>query len=509
MFDALIKNANILTMDNGMNTKRWLAISGGKIVALGNNNDEMPEALSVYDLEDKTVLPGFIDTHIHGTLTGEALKSANLNGATSYDEVMRALEDVKNLSEEFITASGFNSELYQGKKFDAESLDEISKDKPIIIYDKSYHGAFFNTKAMEMAKIMPEMPGVVSEEGKMTGEVNDDISYFYSLNNIMRNVGEETIKLYMKAVSDFAVSKGVTTVHSLDGGDYGVDMPAWILYGDTIDLQVINYWETTDFEKVLPYEKKRIGGCICLDGSRAVHTMALMRPYADRPETRGLLYYNDVEILNFVRKATEMGMQCSMHATGPRAIDQYIYLLKQALEEYEATGMRHRIEHFSYPTDEQINMAAEMELALPMQPVFTKIWDEGSNSMYKKRFGVEEAANLEPIGDIIRSGGKVSGGSDCPVTMIDPLEGIDACVNTENLRRKISMRDALKVFTYNGAWAAHEEKEKGSLELGKNADMVVLDSNPLEMEKEIAKLKVCKTFIKGKLVYDAFGQNSS
>ena len=271
-------------------------------------------------------------------------------------------------------------------------------------------------------------------------------------------------------------------------------------------MQVVNYWETLDFDKVMPYKLDRIGGCICLDGTRTLHTMALIKPYADRPDTRGLLYYNDAQILEFIRKANDHNMQCSLHAAGTRAIDQYIYLLNQVIRELGQKHLRHRIEHFSYPTEEQIQMAAELELALPMQPIFTQVWDSGEDSMYKKRFGAAEAGKVEPIADIIRAGGMVCGGSDSPVTMIDPLAGIDACVNTDNPHRKITMREALKLYTTNGAWAAHEDKEKGTLAYGKNADLVVLERSPFSDPGHVKEIQVEKTFVNGKLVYQGPNQ---
>jgi predicted amidohydrolase YtcJ len=103
--------------------------------------------------------------------------------------------------------------------------------------------------------------------------------------------------------------------------------------------------------------------------------MALNEPYADMPSTRGFLYYKDQDVYNFVKEADNRGMQCSMHATGDRAIDQYIYVLDRVIRENGKKNLRHRIEHFSMPADRHIEMAVELELALPMQPIFTKIWD--------------------------------------------------------------------------------------------------------------------------------------
>jgi predicted amidohydrolase YtcJ len=154
------------------------------------------------------------------------------------------------------------------------------------------------------------------------------------------------------------------------------------------------------------------------------------------------------------------------------------------------------------PADRHIEMAVELELALPMQPIFTKIWDTEKNSLYKQRFGKKRAENVEPLAKIVRAGGKICGSSDSPVTEIDPLAGIDACVNNPAESRRISLDEALKIFTINGAWAAHEEKERGSIEVGKAADMVVLDRSPYAAPEEISNLQVEMTFVEGKLLYE-------
>ena len=497
--DTMIKNANIITMNEAMPIAAWMAIRDGKIAALGQGA-QMPEARHVLDAGRRTILPGFIDSHVHGTLTGEALHAVDLSDADTTGKVLDQLAGSTG-SGGMITAHSFSREHFHGALFTAENLDEISRDKIILIYDKSYHGCYLNTCGIKAAGIRKDMPGVTVKEGNMTGEITDDVSYYRSLRNIMRTISEDVIRAYMQAVSDYALSKGVTTIHSLDGNDFEVDMPAWILYRDQLDLHVVNYWETMDFDKVEPYDLGRIGGCICLDGTRSLHTMALMEPYRDNPAVRGLLYYRDQDVLTFIRTAHERNMQCAMHATGPRAIDQYIYLLYQVIQESGQKDLRHRIEHFSYPTEKHIEMAVQLKLALPMQPAFFKTWDDGENSLYRQRFGAEEADRIEPIADIVAAGGMVCGGSDSPVTQIDPLAGIDACVNSSNPHRKLSLMDAIRIFTYNGAWAAHEETVKGSLKPGKDGDFIVLEKNPMENEKDIGKISVEKTFVQGKLVY--------
>ena len=507
MFDLLLKDASFITMDEQNPQVRWIAVSDGIISAMGNSND-LPTAREVVSFNNMTVFPGFIDSHVHGTLTGEFLNSADLNGVNTKKGVLDAIAEKSNASTGIITAGCFSKEDYQGPMFTSHDLDEIRDDVIILIYDKSYHGCYLNTKGLEAAKIEIGMPGAVVLNGELTGELSDDTTYYSAINNLMLNIDQSVIEDYMAKTSKFALSKGVTTIHSLDGADYGVDMPIWITEKDKIDLQVVNYWETLDVSKAIEYEQKQVGGCICLDGTRVLRTMALSKPYQDDSSTRGILYYSDMDILKFVRSANENNMQCAMHATGTRCIDQYIYLLRQVIMEQGQKHLRHRIEHFSYPSEEQIEMAVELELALPMQPIFPKIWDEGPNSLYKQRFGIEEAAKIEPIADVIRAGGIVCGGSDSPVTTMSPLDGIDASVNTDNVHRKLSVKDAIKLFTVNGAWAGHEDAIKGSLEIGKQADLVVLDKNPFEFEKEIKDIKVMKTFVKGKEVFSSADCNS-
>ena len=500
MFDLLLKDASFITMDEQNPQVRWIAVSDGMISAMGNS-DDLPTAREVVSLSNATVLPGFIDSHVHGTLTGEFLNSADLNGIKTKQGILDAINEKADIATGIITAGCFSKDGFEGPMFTAKDLDEIRNDVIILIYDKSYHGCFLNTKGLEAAKVEIGMPGATVENGVLTGEITDDTTYYSSINNLMQNIDQSVIVDYMQKTSKFALSKGVTTIHSLDGADYGVDMPTWITQKDKIDLQVVNYWETLDVSKAKEYDLKQVGGCICLDGTRVLRTMALNKPYHDDPSTRGILYYSDMDILKVIRAANENNMQCAMHATGTRCIDQYIYLLRQVIMEQGQKHLRHRIEHFSYPSEEQIEMAVELELALPMQPIFPKVWDDGDNSIYKQRFGIEEAPKIEPIADVIRAGGIVCGGSDSPVTTMSPLAGIDASVNTDNVHRKLSVKDAIKLFTVNGAWAAHEESIKGSLEVGKQADLVVLDKNPFDYEKEINAITIKKTFVKGKEVY--------
>ncbi len=500
--DRLLKNAKVITLNPDNATADWVAIHDGKICAIGKGS-ECPQAAEEWDLKGAAVLPGFCDTHVHGTLTGDALSAVELGDAENIRDVLDLMEAecAKTGGDSLISGSNLSEERLAERRLPTMAeLDRVSGEHKVILYHQTLHGCVLNSRAFAASGLTAGMPGVEMEDGKPNGIISDDVPYVVAVNSLTASMGENMLKKYMKACSDKALSMGITTIHALNGTDYRVDMPGWILYEDTIPLHIVHYWETLEVEEAKKHGQKQVGGCICLDGSRIQRTMALFEPYSDRPDTRGILYYKDEEVYDFISRAHANDMQCAMHAAGERAIDQYIYLLDKVVREQGRKDLRHRIEHFSMPTQKHIEMAVELELALPMQPIFSALWDEGEDSVYKQRFG-SRAARVEPLAEILRAGGRICGGSDSPVTPMDPLAGLDACVNNPDPSRNVSLTDALKIFTLNGAWAAREEAVRGSIEPGKIADLVVLDKNPYDHQKELRDINVLATVVNGITVH--------
>lgn len=502
-YDLLLKNADIITLDPNNKRANWVAIDSGKIVDLGFG-DNTPNAAEVFDLKGKVLLPGFCDSHVHGTLTGEALCAVDLGEARSVRDILEMLEEdkVKNPNKDTIVGYNYLEEnLREKRHINVQDLDEVIPDRKVLIHHQSYHGCVLNSKGIAASGIDASMQGVETINGKMTGLVSDDVPYGIVLQKLMAEMNDELLSTYMKACSDAAVAKGITSIHMLNGSDYPDDMPGWIDLAHIIPIHTVDYWQTLDVDLVRSHKQRQVGGCICLDGSRILRTMAIFEPYSDDPKNIGELYYSEEEVYNFVSKAGEYDMQCAMHASGERAIEQYINILEKVSKEQGHKGLRNRIEHFSMPTERHIEMTVELELALPMQPIFSELWDTGEDSIYKQRFGKARAERIEPINEIVKAGGIICGGSDSPVTPLNPLAGISACVNNPNPIRNISVTDALKIFTVNGAWAAREEKERGTIEIGKYGDLVVLDKSPYDNEKNINSINVKATIINGKIEF--------
>lgn len=304
-------------------------------------------------------------------------------------------------------------------------------------------------------------------------------------------------------MAQLAASRGVTTAHSLDGmfmkDDRDVDILTRVK--DQMPVDFVIYDQTFDLEKVKGYGLPRIGGCIVIDGSPPQYTAAYGVDYPSRPGTRGLLNYSDRELYEFVTATTKAGMQCAFHAIGDRAIDQIIYIYWQVHHELGIKHLRHRIEHFSVPSEKHIEMALEMNLIGTAQPAIGARLDSPAGKMCKLFVPDDKVDVHENFSIPMKAGVIMPGGSDSPVTPIDPLLGIECAVNAYNPDRRVSLDEALKMYTIYGAYAAHEEKEKGSIEVGKRADFVVLDENPYEKKEKLNAIGVAKTIYKGNVTY--------
>lgn len=508
MYDLVLKNANVITMDNKSNIEEWVAVSNGRIAALGNG--ESPEGKSVIDLEGKTVLPGLFDSHCHVMSTGQYLSGVDLIKATSIEEVLSMMEKAcKETKEgEWVFGGGYASHLIKENRFPTcAELDEISHGCPILITTQTLHGCVLNTLGLEKAGVPQEGLGIeLDKNGKRTGTLTEDDIVFSAQNKIIGSLSDETLWKYISKCAEYASTKGVTSMSGLVGqfveGDRDVDLI--MKKGDKLPINIQIFYQTWDIEKVLDLGLPRIGGCLTLDGAGFEYTMALQEPYPGRPERRGFLIHTDEEIYNLISKAHKNDIQCAFHALGDRAIDQLVYIYQQVIMEQGAKDLRHRIEHFSLPSPKHIDLLVQHRLIASMQPAFPGLWG-APGDVYVPMLGRERADQMEIFPDIYNKGGIICGGSDSPVTMVDPLFGIACCIDNPDPRRNLPITEAIALFTRNAAYAVNLEKSKGTIEIGKDADFTVIDKDPyvIGRTKEIYNMNVMFTIKKGEIMYAA------
>jgi hypothetical protein len=310
-------------------------------------------------------------------------------------------------------------------------------------------------------------------------------------------VPERTKVDYLLTAGRMALAKGITTVHALDGGDLGP--------GDTriiwqnrhrLPVHLVCYNQSMDIGEVRKLGLPRIGGCICSDGAFEAHTAALFEPYADEPDNYGTLTFAQETMDAFILDAHREGLQISVHCESERAIEQVLWAMEKALRAFPREDHRHRIEHLELPTYNQIARMAAAGIMASMQPAFIPAFiGQEDMGVYEKLLGKTRLQRVHPYRTILDAGIPISGGSDSPVTPYDPLTGIQAAVNHPNPAQRVSVRDAIAMFTSTAAWGAFQENEKGTLETGKLADLVVLEEDPFMVAadriKDIGIHSVC------------------
>jgi predicted amidohydrolase YtcJ len=364
------------------------------------------------------------------------------------------------------------------------------------------HTSAANSRALAILDPPDGTPGVMLDaEGRPNGLLAGQFSYDAADRfSEVFGAGDKAAAMIAQAIGQ-AHSVGLTTLHALEGGIVGDDT-AVLEFLDALPelpLRILLWYQTMDVEKVQALGLPRIGGCILLDGDVGPHTAALREPYLDEPDSCGTLYHSQEEVDAFVLKAHLAGLQVAMHAVGDAAVEQALNAYEAALAAHPRGDHRHRIEHCEVIGEDQIERARRLGVALAIQPPFNHFWP---HTTYYPLLGEERAWKADPVRTLMRPGLLVAGGSDSTVTPLGPLVGVHAAVNHSNPAERVSVQEALELYTINAARIAFEEAEKGSLETGKLGDLVVLGADPFQVApEEIKEIPVEMTVLGGQVVY--------
>jgi hypothetical protein len=360
-----------------------------------------------------------------------------------------------------------------------------------------------NTYALLYYKIPFTLEGIDFDEHQMPTGIITHYANAHLRESILKKIPDaskfEAVKDFLKSV----IQKGITTVNAMEGGRLYCDEDAEFVFNHEhkfgIDLAL--FYQTMDIEKVKAMNLKRIGGCLYVDGTFGSRTAALSFDYNDSPGNQGRLNFTQEELNEFVLECYLNNLQLALYTIGDKAIELAIAAHEAAFEKTGITGLRHRLEHVEMPSSDHIRRAKTLGLIFSMSPTYEYIWG-GPDKLYGERLGTHYK-QTNPLSEILREGVMICGGSDCDVTPADPLLGIHSAVNHPVKSHRVSVEEALKMFTLNGAYAIFEEDRKGSLEVGKLADLVILDSDILKIEKDkIRKIKVKATIKSGRVVFN-------
>ncbi|MEM0063002.1 MAG: amidohydrolase family protein, partial [Ignisphaera sp.] len=474
----------------------------------------------VVDLNGATVLPGFIDSHIHLDELGLQLGMLDLRGVKSIRELKERLKEFsKSVDTLWIIGFGWDQELFEERRWPTRwDLDEVVSNRPVILYRICMHVAVLNSRGLELASVSTiESPNVVRDDrGVPTGIVRED-----ALNTVREKIEdsisvEDYKKILLRALNHLA-SQGVTTAGFV-GCDPKVLKALTELWKEKqLPIRVRVYldfrksWSFIDVARDVGLRSgfgdeylKIVGVKLYADGSLGARTAWLSKPYSDDPSTSGYPATDPRDLRAAARKIHESGLQLAIHGIGDRAIDVILDIYQELPN---ARMYRHRIEHASVLREDQIDRMARLGVAASVQPNFVI-----SDWWALQRLGEERIKWLYPFKTMIEKGIPVGIGTDSPVEPANPWQTIYAAVTRgkyENVKhyrytesQSLTVEEALHHYTYGSAYILLEEEDLGTLEPGKLADFIIVDRDPLKTdERELKNIKVLATYIGGKPVW--------
>ena len=496
-----VYEGSILTVNATDDVARYLVEDGGRIVYVGNNLPERYATGERVDLAGRALCPSFVDTHEH--LASFATFNAGLNvmDARTNAQICEMVSEfaVRSSAKTLIAFGASPYSVEEGHLVTREELDAVCPDRPFFMVKYDGHACIVNTALLNRVKDKVSMlRGYHPDTGEMNQEaffaVSDYITSSLSIPDLVRNI--------QKAI-DYLASKGIGMVHSVSGvgfaGDLDISLENWLSKSVQQGFSIRVFPQSMDIETALKRGLPRIGGCFkcALDGCFGSSDAALNAPYNNDPSNYGVLYYSDETVIDFCKRANRAGLQIEMHAIGDAAFDQATRALKAALDDYPRDDHRHGIIHACLPTDKGLNICSEYGIHLPMQISFID-WPQEPDDYLTSILGSERAVMLNPLRTMWDKGIVLSAGSDAPCTDPNPIVWLYKACNHSTPEESLTIREALRMCTYNGAWASFDNVERGSLEVGKRADMCVLSENPYTMNaKDLMRLHVEDLILSG------------
>jgi len=513
--DLILYDAKVYTLNRKKPKAQAIAIKGNKIVAVGSNAQILKLKTlktNTIDLKGKTVLPGFVDCHVHMRSYAKTLEQIELRGVTSIKQLQQRLRQaaIRKPMGTWITARGFDEEKFREKRLPTRfDLDKAVSDRPVLITRVCGHLSVANTKALKLANItrnrMLTEKGTIEKDpktGEPTGVLIENAQDLVA-KVIPKPDEKELLRIYEKACEK-ATEKGLTAVHCIINDPKDVSAFYELSRQNKLKLRVrliIPFAYLNEIDKLATIENDKIktGSVkIFADGSLGARTAALHKPYTDDKTTEGVLISPQKKLEKLLLEVHEKGYQLAVHAIGDKAIEFVLSALEKALDQKPKKDHRHRIEHASVLNKKLIMRMKELGIIASVQPHFIV-----SDFWAVKRLGKRRARWTYALKSLVKNGIVACGGSDCPIEPIDPLLGIWAAVARKNFpQEKLTIDEAIRMYTKNAAFASREETVKGVIERGKLADLTVLAQDPYKIKaNNIRDIKVDMTIVDGKILY--------
>jgi hypothetical protein len=530
--DRVFTGGAVYTVDPERPWASAVAIRDGRIVYVGDDGGARawigPET-EVTPLRGRMLLPGFHDSHMHPMAAGTRFARCQLKGLEWPQAVLAELERcaAKLGHGEWLRGVDLTGEAFAGEGPDISLLDRFTADHPTLIQSESGNRFWANSLALRMAGIgaaTPEppygrigrAPGSQEPNGILEGSAAGDV---YGL---LPRYSTETLVGGLAYASALAHQFGITS--SNEASTQPEQVAAYVDAGQSgaLDLRVqasLSWNPERGLEQIADLERLRgqAGGerfsarsiKFFLDGEGSHRSAALLEPYAGRPDERGALQFSDRELETYVTALDTAGFDLHFHAWGDAAVRQALDALEHAIWANPAWDRRHQIAHLALVHPDDLARFAALGVVADVQPLWAHL--DGERELEIRALGSERGGRLSPVRSLIDAGARVVAGSDWISESMNPLVAIQYALTRRSLDRpgpawipeeRASLEQMIEAYTINGAWLARQEGETGSIEVGKAADLVVLDRNLFEIDPmEIARARVLLTLLEGKEVH--------
>ena len=524
--EIILYNGTIFTINPKEPTAQALAISGGRLIAVGSNAEILRLATArtkKIDLGYKTVLPGFIDAHSHPAYSGLAhLKEVDCD-LRSINDIKEAITQKAASTPKGKWVEGFkydDTKTIEGRKINISDLDDAAAEHPVRISHRGGHTNFCNSLAFKMANVNESTPNPQggefekTPEGKLTGCVKETAADVFD--KLIPDIDTRSEKQQgVKLISKMMAKTGITSVTDAGGTPDFLQAYEDAYEAGELDVRIYCMIRHIHIDKMIAAGVRtgmgndwvKIGGMkMACDGSISERTARLSQPYTGRPNDYGIIMMDEEQLYPDAKKAYDAGWQIGIHANGDVGINTTLKLYERLYKEKPKKDPRFRIEHCTMINDNLIQRMKK--LGVIPTPFSTYVYYHGEKM---KAYGEERLKNMFALRSFLNAGIRPTQASDYPPGPFEPMMALQSSVTRTDIKgtvwganQKVTIEEAIKIGTINGAYASYEEKSKGSLEAGKLADLVVLGRNPFkENPSTLITIPIERTMTGGKWVYES------
>jgi predicted amidohydrolase YtcJ len=532
--DVVFRNGRIYTVDINRSWADAVAISDGRITYVGSNagtEELVGPSTQVVDLEGRMMLPGFQDVHIHPIGGGIEAQSCNLNGLATLEEYLAAIGTCaeENPDKTWITGGGWSMAVFgPGANASAELIDEVVSDRPVFLTSADGHSGWANSKALEIAGITAETPnpadGVIDRgpNGEPLGSLQEGAMYLVSRHAPATDLETRAdgLQYAINMLNDY----GITSIQDASVDEEDLKAYRGLDERGELSLRVVAslWWErdkgVEQIENFRRLREQYTGGRlrattvkIMQDGVMENFTAAMLEPYVGQGDNKGIPMVKPELLKKAVTALDAADFQVHFHAIGDAAIRQSLDAVEAALEANGNLGNRHHISHLQLIDPADIPRFPELHVVANFQPLWA-FADSYITDLTIPFIGSERTRSLYPIDSVQDAGGMIAFGSDWSVSTANPFDEMETAITRMGSRgetteaflpqERIGLPLALAAFTINAAYVNSQEDSTGSIEVGKYADLIVLDRNLFGIDpKDISETSVLMTMIEGEVVH--------